>query len=453
MWVDITSFRFADVQPMLEFPNPDAEKQRKLKASGIVKWARFIPPTVSMFVRRSDPQWVSVPMGAAWMTEEGYRPREGMLEAVEPVEWLRPHQKAALVDTLAWRSGIVVAPCGAGKTQMGLAMAHWRRKDEPTSLIVVHTRDLAKQWHDRFQQVLAIKPFMACGSFEFEQAYALAAKGVGPGVIITTFQTLAKVQDGITGLNACRFGVVVVDEAHHAPAKMFQDVLAGIKCHRVYGLTATPQREDGWTPAMLAWLGPIRHRVDPRELQSMGITVSPTVVRVDTPYHSWSGDFTTIVNDLLQMEDRNELIRKMVERHGDGPQLVLTSRVEHAIELAKRIPHAEALVGQTRDRDAVLKRVTSGEVKVLVATQLADEGLDLPALCAVHLVAPSRAAGRVIQRIGRVMRSAPGKSRPTVYDYVDEMTLLISQWRSRAKACRESLPGVRFETIRQGELP
>jgi superfamily II DNA or RNA helicase len=103
-----------------------------------------------------------------------------------------------------------------------------------------------------------------------------------------------------------------------------------------------------------------------------------------------------------------------------------------------------AVVGRTRDRDAAFARVRAGEAKVLIATQLADEGLDLPELVAVHLVAPCRAGNRVIQRIGRVMRASSGKARPVVYDYVDNMSLLQSQWRSRRKACLEQLPGVTF---------
>jgi superfamily II DNA or RNA helicase len=64
---------------------------------------------------------------------------------------------------------------------------------------------------------------------------------------------------------------------------------------------------------------------------------------------------------------------------------------------------------------------------------LADEGLDVPGLCAVHLAAPSRAAGRIEQRVGRIMRPAAGKGQPVVYDYVDDDSLMLSQWRSRWK--------------------
>lgn len=451
MWVDISSSRFAELQPMLEFPNPEAEKQKKLQASGVVKWARYINPLVRLYARREDPQVISVPMGAAWSSEREHW-EVAVETALKGMPWLMPHQKQAIADVACMRSGIIVAPCGAGKTQMGLGLHQVRKAMDGPTLILVHTRDLAKQWQDRFVKVLGWSPFMALGAFEFEQCAEKAQTACAGRCIVTTFQTLAKVKEGV-GLRHWEFGTLIVDEAHHAPAKMFQDVLMGLRCRRVYGLTATPNREDGWTPAMLAWLGPIRHTVSAAHLQAIGLTMSPTVCKVETGFHSWSGDFTTIVSDLLEMHDRNALIVKMVERHGDWPQLVLTSRVEHAEKLASLIPESVSVVGRTRGRAEAFAAVREGRAKVLIATQLADEGLDVPELVAVHMVAPSRAAGRVIQRIGRVMRSAPGKSRPTVYDYVDDMSLLASQWRSRAKACRDSLPGVRFTVLKQGELP
>jgi superfamily II DNA or RNA helicase len=196
------------------------------------------------------------------------------------------------------------------------------------------------------------------------------------GMVITTVQTLAKVDPW--DLAGMRFGTVILDEAHHAPASTFQAVLGNIACDTVYGLTATPNRDDGWTPAMYAWLGPKRYEVQARDLQRVGLTMAPTVCEVVTPFHSWSGDFTTIVSDLTDNAERNALIAQLVAEHGTFPQLVLTSRVEHAEALAALIPDAVAVVGRTRDRDAAFARVRAGEAKVLIATQLADEGLDLP---------------------------------------------------------------------------
>lgn len=119
---------------------------------------------------------------------------------------------------------------------------------------------------------------------------------------------------------------------------------------------------------------------------------------------------------------------------------MLTSRVEHAEAMAAAVRQAGlramAVTGQTKERDAAIEAVRTGSVDVLVATQLADEGLDIPALDTVHLAAPSRAAARVEQRVGRIMRPHPGKAQPVVFDYVDDDSLMISQWRSRCRVYR-----------------
>lgn len=437
-WEAVGESRFWELEPVLHFPNPAAEKQDKLKRAGIIRWASHIAPMVQLWQRQG--LGVVVPMGTAWSDAKVECDRVRQLAAIHGATWLMDHQKTAVIRASEWRSGVIVAPCGAGKTQMGVALHRFAMTERPT-LVLVHTRDLATQWDQRVRRLLGTAPVSPSGAAAFVKAATAAMINV-KGMVITTVQTLAKVDPwDLTGM---RFGTVILDEAHHAPASTFQAVLGNIVCDTVYGLTATPNRDDGWTPAMYAWLGPKRHEVQARDLQRVGLTMAPTVCEVVTPFHSWSGDFTTIVSDLTDNAERNALIAQLVAEHGTFPQLVLTSRVEHAEALAARIPDAVAVVGRTRDRDAAFARVRAGEAKVLIATQLADEGLDLPELVAVHLVAPSRAGNRVIQRIGRVMRASSGKARPVVYDYVDNMSLLQSQWRSRRKACLEQLPGVTF---------
>jgi superfamily II DNA or RNA helicase len=322
--------------------------------------------------------------------------------------------------------------------------------DERPTLVVVHTQDLATQWAARLKQCVPTgNVFYGFGVERFRSALGCALE-LPHSLLVATVQTLAEMGPD---LRTARFSTIIVDEAHHTPAKTFREVLENVTAERVYGLTATPERDDGWTPAMFAWLGPTRYEVTADYLCRIGLTVSPKVMEVRTPFFSASGDFSAIVEALCGLPDRNALIAHMVAKHGDFPQLVLTSRVDHAEALAKLIPDAVAVVGRSKKREQVFADVRAGLVKVLVATQLADEGLDLPSLTAVHMTAPSRAAGRVIQRAGRVMRSAPGKGRPVVYDYVDDMGLLVSQWRSRMSAYNRFLSKVEFGRVdaRRGE--
>ena len=188
---------------------------------------------------------------------------------------------------------------------------------------------------------------------------------------------------------------------------------------------------------MYAWLGPKRYEVYARDLQSIGLTLAPRIVLVKTGCYATTGDFTEACTQLASSDERNAIIAELVETHGEFPQLVLTSRIEHAEELAKVIANSIVVTGRSKLREKAFDDIRGKVVNVLIATQLADEGLDLPGLVAVHLTMPSRAEGRVVQRVGRVMRAAPGKGRPTVYDYVDDMGLFESQARARMRAYRE----------------
>lgn len=444
MWCDVDAERFIDLQPLLEFPNPEHEKQRKLIKAGIMRWAAHLEPTVRLYRTHAagteagawfKPRTYSVPMGAAWCNFE----RDDALRYYSRVHgftWLMDHQKRAAVAALRWRSGVIVAPCGAGKTQVGVALHAASKTDLPT-LVIVHTRDLALQWAERVERLLGIKALKPVGAAAFGKVAdgaQVLAKQEGQGcIVVTTVQTLTAVAD----LHRHAFGLVILDEAHHAPASTFQTVLGAIQCQAVYGLTATPERSDGWTPAMYAWLGPKRYEVQARDLQAIGLTLAPRIVIVKTGCYATTGDFTEACTQLASSDERNAIIAELVETHGEFPQLVLTSRIEHAEELAKVIPNSIVVTGRSKLREKAFADIRGKVVNVLIATQLADEGLDLPGLVAIHLTMPSRAEGRVVQRVGRVMRAAPGKGRPTVYDYVDDMGLFESQARARMRAYRE----------------
>jgi len=408
MWCDVDAERFIDLQPLLEFPNPEAEKQRKLLKAGIVRWAGHVDPTVCLWHYHpfTSGNRYTVPMGAAWSDE----PREDAVRyyaRIHGFSWLMDHQKRAVIATARWRSGVIVAPCGAGKTQMGVAL-HAATKTNLPTLVIVHTRDLAQQWADRVERLLGIKALKPVGADAFRKvargAEALAEREPQGCVLIATVQTLTALED----LGMRYFGLVILDEAHHAPASTFQSVLGRIQCQAVYGLTATPERSDGWTPAMYAWLGPKRHEVYARDLQAIGLTLAPRIVLVKTGCYATTGDFTEACTQLAASDERNAIIAELVETHGEFPQLVLTSRIEHAEALAKVIPNSIVVTGRSKLREKAFDDVRGKVVNVLIATQLADEGLDLPGLVAVHLTMPSRAEGRVVQRVGRVMRAAPG---------------------------------------------
>ena len=458
MWQNVSHERLMRLRDRLEFPNPEAIKQDKLIKSGIIRYPVELSPVVRLWrnvkdQRPGEPFTFDVPMGVAWGEQLRGSQTDDRRDRVNACPWLMQHQKEAVNEALDYKSGVIVAPCGAGKTQIGVAIHEFSHCELPT-LVIVHTRDLVVQWAARFERLTGRKALVPKNSAQIAELLDFDAREADRPMMVATVQSLIRDDE----LADYWFGTVILDEAHHAPASTFKDVLSQLRCDSVYGLTATPNRADGWTPAMYAWLGPKRYEIEAAELQQVGLTLAPKILIVETKAWANTSDFTAACTVLAEDERRNQLIVDLVSEHGSagrgdpGPQLVLTSRIEHAETLQRMIPDSVVVTGKTKNREQAFESIRTGEKRVLIATQLADEGLDLPALVAVHLTMPSRAEGRVIQRVGRVMRAAPCKSRPIVYDYVDDMGLFESQARSRIRAYRSELGTPTISKLRLADV-
>jgi len=265
---------------------------------------------------------------------------------------------------------------------------------------------------------------------------------LGTHLTVATVQTLARRElEELAG----RFGVVVLDEAHHAPAASFVNVLQAFPARYRLGLTATPDRADGLGGAMLAVLGPAAARLTTADLAAAGRVLVPTVRQAAFRYR-YRDDFAALLAALCADPARNGLIAATVaaEARAGHRCLVLSERVEHchllAEALAAAAPAAPAavLTGTVppKRRAEALEALRSGRLRVLLATKLADEGLDLPALERLFLATGGRAAGRLQQQLGRVMRSPPGKAAPVVFDFVDPLVGVLA-----AQACAGRSPG------------
>jgi superfamily II DNA or RNA helicase len=335
---------------------------------------------------------------------------------------LRPYQDDAVTSWLFQGSGTVLAPCGAGKTTIGAAAIACVASP---ALILVHTHDLAAQWRDRVRSQLATEP----GDLEHPSRVSIA-----------TVQSLARWTREERRALGERFGLVVLDEAHHAPAATFATVLGDLAGRYRLGLTATPTRRDG-LQALIEWCcGPIVARIEQRDLERMGYTLTPTIEQRPT---GWSATAPEAVDRQAEIEAatvRNAMIL-------DGVR-ALTREGRRVLLLADRVAHVEALAGELvaaglraaaltsrstkRRRAEVLAAMGAGDLDVLAATSLADEGLDVASLDAVVLAAPSGNPARVQQRIGRALRPAPGKTA-RILDFVDGDVWARSAAKKRRK--------------------
>jgi superfamily II DNA or RNA helicase len=190
------------------------------------------------------------------------------------------------------------------------------------------------------------------------------------------------------------------------------------------------------------------HEVEKKDLVTTGDVLTPKVTLRKTNFRTKfnpSEEYSQMLSELTQDHARNALIIRDItkeSRKNNGICLVLSDRKSHCHALCEGLyaEHgigADLLTGDTRkkDRKDIVKRLSRGETKVLVATgQLIGEGFDCKALSTLFLATPIKFDGRVIQYLGRVLRPAPGKKRARVFDYVDlNVGVLAASAKSRAR--------------------
>ncbi len=350
---------------------------------------------------------------------------------------LRDYQRQAVEAAIEKGGGVIVSPAGSGKTVMGLEII--ARLQQPT-LWITHTKELLYQVIDRAAQFLDI---------ERDEIGILGdgKRTIGDRLTVGLVQTLVK---GIPDELLTGAGTVILDEAHHCPARSFTDVVSQFPARYRYGLTATPYRKDGLTKPMFWALGYKIYEVVTDVLMENGNVIRPDVEFVYTDFdYDYDDDFSTMVTALTEDAPRNELITdKLLSEASAGHFcMVLSERVDHCYVLQELLSDAApdvssaVLVGSVSKvkRQEIVERLRNKEIQVIFATNpLAEEGLDLPHLDRLFLTCPSRNKRKVIQAAGRIMRPAEGKENAIVFDFIDsEVGILESQGNSRYRMYEE----------------
>jgi superfamily II DNA or RNA helicase len=338
---------------------------------------------------------------------------------VEFLGQLRPFQKQAVEKMLAKEFGSLNAPTGSGKTFMALYMIAARQQP---ALIIVHTRELARQWRQRIAEYLGI-PIKEIGLI------GSGKRQIGPKITVALIQSLYKCIPEV----ARRIGFLIVDECHHIPSRTFSKAVGKFSAHYMLGLSATPWRRDGLSKLIFWFLGDIHFEITKKDLVQSGNLMTAHVIVRETdfePYHDPVNEYSQTIAELVANEARNQLIASDVANEAQRPEsicLVLSDRKSHCKTLQTMIRkqydvHPWLLTGDLShvERNEVLHQLQEGNIKVLIATgQLIGEGFDCQHLTTLFLVTPIKFSGRLLQYLGRVIRPAPNKKQARVYDYVD----------------------------------
>ena len=364
---------------------------------------------------------------------------------------LRDNQKDAVMLLSAKNTGVLSATTAFGKTVAAIGLI---AKLGINTLVLVHTKTLLNQW------VRELEKFLIIETMPEENVGRRRKKPSSPiGTLSSTGNKLHGIID-VALMQSCiaeneaksfvkDYGMVIVDECHHVSAVSFEQVLKAVNARHVYGLTATPTRQDGHQPIIFMQCGPIRYTADAKaqmQSQNFGRLLIPRY----TPFQLVSDEpfsYAKAEKQLAEDEFRNLfIIKDVVEalKEGRSP-IILTNRTAHVETLAKLLkphcPNVITLVGSYKNKDKrltmeQLQSISTSEKMVIVATgKYVGEGFDYARLDTLFLVSPVAGKNIVTQYAGRLHREFESKQDVQIYDYIDiRVPVYESMYRKRLKS-------------------
>ncbi len=350
---------------------------------------------------------------------------------------LSPEQERAARNILAHDIGVLSATTGFGKTVIAAWLIAQR---EVNTLIIVHRRQLMEQWVDRLSTFLD-RPPKSIGRI------GSGRKKPTGSLDVAIVQSL--VHKGVVSDRVGEYGQIIIDECHHLAARSFEQVVRQAKAKYVTGLSATVSRKDGHHPIIFMQCGPVRHRVDAKNMAASHpfehtVWVRPTgFCQRGSPSEDARIQFQDLYSQLVADNGRNLQICEDVMQSiaaGRSP-LVLTERNEHldalAANLSSRIPHVMILRGGMKVTDiraatTRLNTIPDNEPRAILATgRYIGEGFDDARLDTLFLGLPVSWHGTIAQYVGRLHRLHHRKKEVRVYDYADLNVPMLSRMFDR----------------------
>jgi len=344
--------------------------------------------------------------------------------ALGQVDWkIRDYQTKAVEKFWEGGSGVVVLPCGAGKTIVGAAAMATAKTN---TLILVTNTVSARQWKAELLKRTTLTE-------DEIGEYSGSMKEVKP-VTIATYQILTTKRKAeyahLALLNANDWGLIIYDEVHLLPAPIFK-MTADLQARRRLGLTATLVREDGKEGDVFSLIGPKRFDAPWKEIEAQGY-IAPAAcfeVRIDLPEDERMEYAISSQEDRYRIaatsKTRIPVIQQLLKKHAGEPTLVIGQYLSqiHEVSAAIKVPE---ITGETPvdERERLFEQFRNGEISTLVVSKVANFSVDLPeASVAIQISGSYGSRQEEAQRLGRLLRPKTDGRTASFYTLISRDTV------------------------------
>jgi DNA excision repair protein ERCC-3 len=387
--------------------------------------ARIDPETITVLPSQRGQIKQSL-LRLGWPAEDfaGYVDGQAHEISLVQKDWtIRPYQELAAEGFWHGGSGVVVLPCGAGKTIVGAAaMAHAKA----TTLILVTNTIAARQWREELLKRTTLNE-------DEIGEYSGAKKEIRP-VTIATYQVMTKKKNGVYAhldlFDSYDWGLIIYDEVHLLPAPIFR-FTADIQSRRRLGLTATLVREDGMEGEVFSLIGPKRFDVPWKEIEAQGyiapaecIEVRVNLTEIERLAYA-TAEPENRYRNCATTRTKRDVVEALVEKHVDDQVLVIGQYIDQLDELSK-VLGAPLIKGETpiKEREILFNKFRTGEIKCLVVSKVANFSIDLPdATIAIQVSGAFGSRQEEAQRLGRILRPKSDGRSAKFYSVISRDTI------------------------------